>query len=262
MNPWQLAQQLRHVLARVAWEDGSGAVVFGQQGVIVTAGPVSDEALPGGFPFAIVTVDSGSPDPDDPSLLLQSFSIVAAVQVFGDNMGEFAVIGGARADLGKSTGAGILEVGERVRSAVQSMTGADGAALVVSATGTAAPTPIGQGRHIVTEEFRVTALCTSQPVYTAPQELTRGGSTWRWNGDQCAARFDFLRFRLGYITGSDPADTPGDLTAVAYTGTGTEAAASTSAGRVYQVFADYHPRGTGAVEYSSEGAVVGAYVAT
>lgn len=262
MNPWQLAQQLKHELATVRWEAGSADVVFGAQSVFVYAGAVSDEELPPGFPFALVTIDSGTPDVDDPELLLQTFSIAVAVEVAGDPLGEFAVIGGARADLGSSAGAGIAEVSERVRFALQRLTGADGASLVVSGSGIGAPRTVGDGRHLALEEYRVTALCTSQPVYTAPQQLRVAGNIWTWKAPQATPRFDFLRFRLGFVDGSAPVSTPAELDSVLYTGTGLEAAVPTEAGRVYQIFADYDPRGTGSDGYSSEGTTAGAFVAT
>ena len=88
MNSWQLAQQIRHELQLVSWEQGSADLVFGSRGVLVYAGALSEEQHPPGFPFALVTVGSGSPDPDDPDLIEQQFGIIAAVQVVGDPMGQ------------------------------------------------------------------------------------------------------------------------------------------------------------------------------
>ena len=119
MNSWQLAQQIKHELGLVAWDSGSRDVVFGPRNVLVYAGALGEDQHPPGFPFALVTVGSGSPDPDDPDLIEQQFGIIAAVQVVGDPMGQGAIIGSSRADYGKSAGAGIAEVGERVRYAIE-----------------------------------------------------------------------------------------------------------------------------------------------
>ena len=72
MNSWQLAQQIRHELQLVSWEQGSADPVFGSRGVLVYAGALSEEQHPPGFPFALVTVGSGSPDPDDPIIEITS----------------------------------------------------------------------------------------------------------------------------------------------------------------------------------------------
>ena len=66
ITPWQMAQQIKHELAQVAWPGGARDVVFGSRGVFVYAGaPPSDEEHPPGFPFALVTIGGGSPDDDD-----------------------------------------------------------------------------------------------------------------------------------------------------------------------------------------------------
>lgn len=260
MNPWQLAQQLKATLAAVRWPDASAAVVFGPRSVLVFAGAPSDEEAPPGFPFALVTIDAGTPDADDPDLILQQFTIVTAVEVAGDALGEFAVIGSATADLGKSAGRGVAEVSERVRAAVQDLTGIDGAAMVVSGTGVTAPASLGRGKHLAFDETTVTALCTSQPFYAPPQQVKVNGSVVSWRGVHCEARFDFLRYRIGYVVGSTPAETPAECAGFIYTGTHREAAVSIVPGRAYSVFADYDARGTGTPSGSSSGRAVGAFL--
>lgn len=260
MNSWQLAQQLRHELATVVWAAGSGQVVFGERSVLVVAGSPAEEEIPPGFPFALVTIDAGEPDPDEPSLIVQGFSIAAVSEAAGDPMGEHAMIGSARADLGKSAGAGILEVSERVRAAVQKLTGFDGAAIVVSGSAIGEPLNLGKGRHAVTQRFTLQAICTSQPFHAAPQQVARQGNTIRWRGDHCEARFDFLRYRIFWATGTTPPATPAAGT-LAYTGTAREAAVTIVPGRTYAIFADYDPRGTGTVAASSE-PIVGSWFRT
>ena len=244
MNPWQMAQQLKHELAQVAWPGGAREVVFGSRGVFVYAGaPPTDEQHPPGFPFALVTIGGGSPDDDDPDLIEQTFSIVSAVEVAGDPLGENAVIGGGRSDYGKSAGAGVAEVAERVRAAVQSLTAYDGAAVVVSGSGTGAPSVMGRGRQLALDEFTVSALCTSAPRYTAPQELTLTGDVWSWSGAWTTPRFDFIQYTLGYTSSAEPVSTVSELDAIVYAGTNTEVVGSAIAGRIYQVFASYNGHG-------------------
>jgi len=260
MNPWQLAQQIKHELAQVTWPGGS--VVFGPRSVFVYAGAVpADEEMPPAFPFAAVSIGSSTADDTHPDLLTQSFTVGACVEVAGDPLGEFAIIGSSRANLTKSAGAGIAEVTERVRAALNRLTILDGASIVVSGSGTTAVASPLRGRHVAAEEFTVQAMCSSAPFYAAPQQVRRSGNTINWVGTHCTNRFDFLQYRLGYVTGSTPAATPAGLTSVVYTGTDLEAATTIAPNRVYQVFADYDPRGTGAVAASSE-PVVGSYFLT
>jgi hypothetical protein len=257
-----MAQQIKAELQAVAWLDGSAEVVFGARSVFVFAGaPPNEDAIPPGFPFALVTIDSGAMDEDAPELIDQSFSIITAAEVAGDPLGEFAVIGSSRADLGKSAGAGVAEVAERVRAAVQDLTGADGAKVLLSASATGAPVSLGRGKHLAFDELTLTAVCTSQPHYAAPQQLAKASDVWTWVGPHCSDRFDFLQYRLGYVAGSTPASDPGSATIV-YTGSAATTTHTPVAGRAYSIWADYDPRGTGSVAHSSDGSLVGAYLTT
>lgn len=261
MNPCQMAQQIKDELQAVVWADGAADVVFGARSVFVFAGvPPNEDTIPPGFPFALVTIDSGSMDEDHPELISQGFTIISAAEVAGDPLGEFAVIGGSRANMGKSAGAGVAEVAERVRAAVQDLTGYDGAKVLLSAAATGAPAALGQGRHIAFDELSLTALCTSQPHYAAPQELVRSGDNWTFEGAQCSSRFDFLQFRLMYKSGSAPGETPADMTASVWTGTSEVFTYSPTGSRTYSLFADYAPRGGAVVVNSSKGNLVGTYV--
>jgi hypothetical protein len=259
MNSWQMAQQIKHELAQVAWTHGSAEVVFGPRGVLVYAGSLAEDAHPPGFPFALVTIGGGTPDPDDPDLIEQQFSVITAVQVAGDPMGQNSVIGSSRADYGKSAGAGIAEVGERVRYALERLTSYDGASIIVSGTGIGSPASMGRGKQHAFDEYTVTALCTSRPHYPAPEQLRFAGGIWTWT-DQASSRFDFLRYRLGYVAGSTPASSPDDINVIY---TGTEPKFQTAAGEsaTYQVFADYNGHGGTSVSVSSP-ASLGSYVAS
>lgn len=260
MNPWQLAQQIKHKLATVKWPGGSQEVVFGPRSVFIYSGqPPADDEISPGFPFALVTIDQGTPDPDDPDLLQQQFTITIACEVAGDPMGEHAVIGSSRKDLGKSVGAGSAEVSERVRSALQALTGVDGAPLTISGTGITGPAVPADGRHVTFETYTVTGYCTSQLYWTPPTNLRRSGGDWVWTGTQCSNRFDFLQYRLGRVAGTTPVANPSQAT-ILYTGTATSVTLAATAGYTYMIWADYDPRGLKSVAYSSTGSVLSSYV--
>lgn len=252
MNSWQMAQQLKHELEQVTWLTGAADVVFGTLNrVRVTAGEPTQEQLPEGYPFALVILQSGVPDEDDPDLIVQTFDVLACVSVLGDPMGEAAIIGSAADDLGKSPGRGVAEVAARVLAAIGDLTGADGAKIKVTVTRTGTPTILA-GPHVVIDERTVTALCTDQLHYAAPQEIAVSGSTWTWVGAHCSDRFDFKQYRLVWKTGATPPTDPDDGTTV-YTGTAATATHSPLGSKSYVVFADYSARQqSGVVEGSSD----------
>lgn len=258
MNSWQLAQQIRHDLRSILWPNGDH--VFGGA-VFVYAGAAAADVHPPGFPFALVTVGAGTPDPDAPDLIEQTFEIVAATEVMGDPLGEAAMIGGNRTDYTSSAGAGALEIAERVRATVQALTGYDGAPVVVSGSGVGAPSVLDDRRHVVLSSFTVTALCTSQPYYRPPQRLRAANGSWHWNGARCSQRFDFQSFLLGYVSGSTPVATVTELDAIVTTTTNTFSAEAVLPGKVYQLFAAYN--GHGAATWSDYShAEKGTYVVT
>ena len=253
MNPSQMAQQIKHLLQQVRWPVDPADLVFGARGsVAVFAGRPAPEQIPPGFPWCMVGIDAGQFDPDEPGLITQAFSLIVATEVAGDRLGEHAIIGGAAASLGKSAGRGIGEVAERARWAVANLTGMDGARIIVSASRTAAPEPMDRGRHLVIASLDVEALCTSAPHYVAPQLLNYETNKWTWAGDHCAARFDFVRYRLVRKTGTDPSIDPEDGTVI-YTGTTPEFVGARVNGQVYTVFADYNSRGSGGGGATVEG---------
>jgi hypothetical protein len=260
VNPWQVAQQLKHLLATVQWADGSQSLVFGPQSVFVTAGVPTDKDMPAGFPFAQVTLEQAVPDPDHPDLMQQTFAIVIAAECAGDPLGEFTMIGGPRPDLGSSAGAGLGEVSERVRAAIQALSGMDGLTVIASSSGTGAPQLLGEGMQVAFEELKVTVLCTSQPFYAPPQQLQMQGATATWRGDHCESRFDFFQYRLGHKAGTVAPVAPADCDAFDYTGPHHATTVSTVFGRTYAIFADYDPRGLGSVSASSRGDEVGAFI--
>ena len=260
MNPWQLAQQIKHELATVTWEGGS--VVFGPRSVFIYAGAVpQEEELPAAFPFATVTLGSATADDDAPDYLQQQVTVGICVEVAGDPMGEFALIGGARPDMTKSAGAGLGEVLERAQFAVQKLNLFDGASISVSTSGAGSIQTPTRGHHIAAEELNLDCQCTAQLYYAAPQIVKRIGNILSWYGQHCSNRFDFLQFVAGYVTGDTPVATPAELTATIFTGDKLETATTFAPNRVYQVFAQYDPRGTGSPASSSE-ALVGSYIRT
>ena len=261
MNARQLAQKIKHELEQVVWPEGSGAVVFGSTTgrVAVFAGAPTEEQIPAGFPWALVGIDSGTHDPDEPGLITQGFTVTVAAEVAGDPMGQQALTGGPVSDRGKSAGRGVLDVIERARSAVQDLTGFDGVKVILSATSTGSPSVLGRGRHMALADVSLTAVCTSAEHYMAPQRLryqplgSSGKGTagrWTWDGRACEARFDFYRYMLRRKRGTTPSVSASDGEEL-YTGTSTEWVGVQESGYVYTIMAQYNSRGVSAAEGTS-----------
>lgn len=255
-----MAQQIKHKLQTVAWLTGSAKVVFGtQQGqVAVFTGTPTQEQTPQAFPFCMVGIDGGDPDEDHNEFMEQRFSLLFGADVAGDPLGEFALIGGSTGNLGTSAGRGVVELAARVRAAVEDLTGADGARMLLGTIRTGVPT-ILDGKHCALSEITLTATCTSQLHYDAPQEIAHDGSDWTWVGTHCSNRFDFLQYRLYSVSGTAPSTAPG-IDTLLYTGTAATFTGAATNGLTYTVFADYNGRGAATVEDSSE-PEVGAYKA-
>lgn len=262
MNPYQFALQIRHKLRAVVWPTGATDVVFGSQkasSVHVFAGRPTEEQVPAGYPWCLVGIDAGTPDEDHPEFIEQGFTILSAVEVAGDPLGEFALIGGSVANLGKSVGRGILEVATLVRQAVENLTGIDGAKIMLSSTSTGAPATLGNNLHLALDELGLIALCTSALHYAEPQVLARSGTSWTWEGSHISDRFDFRRYTLGYKSGTTPAATISALDTTVYQDTTASTTHTVVTGQVYSVFAEYNSR-AGTAGTSTDGESAGDYV--
>lgn len=253
-----MALQIRAELRAVTWPGGTQQVVFGDRGVVIFAGLPTEEQIPPGFPWCLVGLGDGEVDEEQPEFIQQRYTLLTGVDVAGDPLGEFSIIGGSIPDFGSSVGRGVAEVADRVRAAVQDLTGADGARIQLSSISTGTPTLLGQGRHLALDELTLQALCTSQPHYAAPQVLRVSGTSWTWEGPHCSSRYDFLQYRLIEKTGTTPSKDPSEGTTV-YTGTTASTTFTPLAGQTYTIFADYDARGIGSVEDSSE-PELGSYV--
>ena len=261
MNARQMAGQIKHLLQAATWPESGGTKVFGDRMVFVMAGQPTDDDLPGGFPFALVNIGPGTADDDDPNLLEVVFDVLTVADATGGVMGEHALVGGPKKTMGTSANRGVLELNDRVLDALKDLRGVDGATLQLRASSAGPPVALGRGRHMAIGESSFTGWVTAAPSYAAPTRLAESGGTWTWTGDQCSSRYDFIRYRLGYVDGSEPAQDPASATIV-YTGTAATASVVPIPGKAYSVWADYGSRGGTAIEGSSDGREIGAYLTT
>jgi len=243
MNPWQMAQQIKHELEQVVWPGSGGHTVFGSKGqrVCVFAGSPDEEQLPGGFPCCFVQIGNGNPDDEHPGLIEQTFSLMTVAEGRGDPLGEHAIIGGAMPSPLKSGSRGVAEIDERVRSAVADLTGIDGVTILQTATSLGTPAPLGEGQNLALSSLDLSVLCTSAYHYAAPQEVITAGGSFTWEGAHCSARWDFIEFYLVELIGSSPANDPTEGV-VLYQGTDVSFSGVEQAGYTYTVFASYAHR--------------------
>lgn len=194
MNPAQMLRQIRKVLQEAVWPDGSASVVVGR-GVYATAG-FDPEDVPPRFPFVMLSLGSPTPDKDDPSLIDQEFIIEPVVGVEGDEFGENALIGGPRANAGKSAGRGLAEIESPLLGAVTLLLGADGTPIVLRYSGAPQVSALPDDRHILHRAHVVRCLCTVAPEYEPIRNLVvaqgaAGHATATWKNP--SARFDYRR---------------------------------------------------------------------
>ena len=245
-----MSQQLKAELQAVVWTGGSAEKVFGDDGVKVFSGVPTEDQFPDGFPFCVVGLDSGVHDGDHPELIFHGFNVIGCVNTVGDQLGEFAMIGGSVEELGKSVGRGILEIDERIRSAVQNLLGSDGAKIMLSASSVGSPGLMGAGRHLAYSSLRVDAWCTSELHYASPQEIVINAGDITWVGAHCSDRFDFLQYRVFAKTGTAHSTSPSDGT-LQYTGTAATFSIVAASNVTYTAFADYNARGGSSIDGSS-----------
>jgi hypothetical protein len=242
VNPWQMAQQIQHVLSALNW--AGGGRVFGPDAVVVSIGQPEPEDIPHGTPAAVIVVGSNTADEDHPAdLVEQQFAVLVLVDIDGDMWGEQAALG-AGVPLGgqtRSEGRGVLELEPVVVAALSDLYGADGASLGVQAGASQQYSRVGEG-SVVAQQIDVRAWCFRRPYYEPPSHIALAGGVLSWRGVQCSSRFDFVEFTVT-VNG-----TP------VYDGTDTSVAIAANPGDAVAVLAGYgfRPGDVEPIYYSTE----------
>lgn len=218
MNKWQALQQVRKRLRDRTWSGGDK--VFANSAVI-TAGPTEEgfPVLP--MPFALIRPGAAQADPEhreESGLWVVDFSILVAVSVSGDAIGEHALLGAAREAETRSAGKGLLEVEAEVLSALRLLTADDGLSIEArtqSAVGATRALDLG---YVAWEEYGFRMIVATDKEFPPPENLVAtdagGGDaslTWTLHPD----RFDRFRVRLRRAAGATAPATISDGTEVA-----------------------------------------------
>jgi len=131
VNLRQAVKQLQYLLQSRYWDDdNTNDLVFGSSGVRITTGLSADQAMGLRLPFALIKVQDGSSDDEDPQLSTETIEIAIAARGAQDQYGESAVVGSSRTSGdGNSQGRGILEVERELLSVLRNLDGTQGIAV-------------------------------------------------------------------------------------------------------------------------------------
>lgn len=208
MNQWQALRQVRKRLRDRTWPSG-GSKVFNESAV-VTAGPTEEgfPVLP--MPFALIRPGSGQADPDhreEPGLWVADFSVILAVAVAGDAVGEHALLGAAREAETKSAGMGLLEVEEQLYGAIRELSANDGLSIESVAESVVQATRALDLGYVAFREYGFRMRVSTSKEFPPPENLVAtdaGGGFAALSWVLHPPRFDRYRVRMRRAAGSTP----------------------------------------------------------
>ena len=245
MNRLQIARQVQTLLRAVAWSDAE--VAFASASVPITLGITEDVAPELRLPLAMIRPGDEDPDPgndEEPGSVGINFSVVLVVANAQDRYGETALVGSQRTT--GSTGRGLLEVEELVKTALLQKGPASGLPIVFRGSTTSEPITHSSLGYIVIGTYRFRAVGTVARTYQRPAGFaataSAGSVALSWN---TATRWDHRRFILRRASGSTAPTTSSSGTGVTLGGTPDGASATSvsdtlAAGTYsYSLFAAY-----------------------
>lgn len=174
MSPWQIASQVRWLIARRRWDDNaSNSVIFHDDAVRITPMDTQDAIGQSMTPMALVRPPSHESDPEHPDLLPSidiDVDVIASVQ--NDRFGQAGYVGGVVLDETKSGGRGL---GEIAREVVEELAKCDrracGVSLRLKSTGAVQAREVGRVLYC-SQTLRFNARGTLanqyQPILTKP----------------------------------------------------------------------------------------------
>lgn len=219
MNTWQVARQLRYLLQQAKWEDGSTSV-FAASSVLISAAPTADIFQDRRLPLAVIVPATGQDDPDAdadyPEIVRREFRVTVVTAVQGDVVGEAAMLGANRSSVNDSAGRGLLEICEKVRTALLRADDDDGVRLNVFAASAAAGRPGTEMGYVAARELIFTATTTSSRYYRAALSITAVGGEEQvaLTFGLPATRFDTYQLVLRRASGSTAPSSVTDGTGV------------------------------------------------
>lgn len=181
MTPNQMAQALQHAIRARKWEgDATYQSVFYTSSVRVTPMVIDSWLATKPFPLCIIGIGAATHDPQTPGLIDQTFEVILATGVTGDEIGENSLIGGGRpVAIGQagSGGRGLLEIESEFLQAVQLITQEQGVQIQAQATSIATVQEVAGLGFVASRQYAVKAICTSERTYLGVTALAASGAT-------------------------------------------------------------------------------------
>jgi hypothetical protein len=178
VNLVQFVRQLQYILRTQTWTDSPSGPVFAS--VHITQNPTDQAVEQFRYPLALIAVKDGASDTQEPTIKLERIEVTLAVANAGDQIGEFAMVGGQRASQGRSQGRGLLEVEEVFRSAVATLNSSRMVSVIeVDASAADAAYTDGTG-YVATRSYLLEATLGTLREYPSPNfgnVLTASSST-------------------------------------------------------------------------------------
>lgn len=216
-SPRQTIEQMRYLATTATWSTSPSSVVVGSS-AYVTPGIEDESRLPSRVPFALFNLGDSRADSDDPDLIEQDFIMVVATKVVGHQMGEAHLLGGSSGQSPRSAysdGRGALEVAVPLVEAMQSLTGADGAPIIVSWQ-SAVQVQKHTQRELAWQQYVFKGYCTRDDDYPEPSNFTATGGSGEivmaWTLP--APRYDLSSIIVRYASGATAPATTTDGTGV------------------------------------------------
>lgn len=198
MNAFQIALQLRHLLRAQTWT-GSATKVFQKNSVRVSVGPsreILSSLVP---PIAIIRPMGSTADPEEPELFTQTYEVLLATVIPGDEIGENALVGGNRQSFTDSRGRGLLEVEEELLNAVAKLSEIDGVRIQVKSVGATQAQIDENSNYITWREYSLEGIVTGDRFYHPVTSFSATGGTGEvsleWSNPP-SDRYDLYRVRL------------------------------------------------------------------
>lgn len=189
-TPYQVAQQIQYLLRQRTWEgNGAYTVVYQSSAVRVTPIALKDWLSTKAMPLCLIGIGAAQHDPQVPALLDQTLDITLAQIVAGDEVGEWAVIGGNRKGAtttgqADSGGRGLLEIEEEFWAVCALLTQQSGVQIHANATSDV-NVQQAEDKFIASRQYGVRVKCTTSRSYlgvTALAATAPGGgvlsATW------------------------------------------------------------------------------------
>ena len=217
MNLWQVGQQAKYLLQQKTWSDGA-TVVFAPQSVLCLSSDSEIDALDANLvmPMAVVVLGSGQSDPqanDEPGYWVRDMTVALAVRNYNDRTGQAAVMGASRVGVSDSRGRGLLEIEERVLSALELLNELEGITVALKSQSATMTRKDPSDSVYAIKEYVFEVSCASQLFYPAPRRMAAtvlgsGQVSLAWTLP--VSRYDRYRVVMRRLSGSTA---PGSITA-------------------------------------------------